>query len=103
MHNKTYYISQDMPYVYEDNLYKCGCGGNPLINYRFDYDSCKFKETEIYCKECGMSTGIRDNIDEAINVWQECFDETNYHRNWCQTYNDDYDKCLGCSGGFLDN
>ena len=89
----VYWIHEGMPYIDETKLYKCGCGGSPIVDFIFDYDKKKFSEVSIKCKECGITTQIVDNIDEAIEIWQNCFDVTHYHNEWCR-FNDD-DVCLG--------
>jgi Fe2+ or Zn2+ uptake regulation protein len=43
------------------------------------------------CKECGMTTQIEDNIDEAIKTWQRAFSKD---------YFEYYDVCTGCSSNF---
>ena len=91
---KIYYIYENMPYVEEDELNICGCGGKPVVNFVFDYDSHSFKETEVYCKKCGITTGIRETIDKAINVWQKCFEPEE------PDYSEYYEVCTGCSGNF---
>lgn len=87
----VYWIHEEMPYVDESNLPKCGCGGSPVVDFVFDYDKKEFGATAILCKKCGMTTQIEDNIDEAIRVWKKAFSED------CSEY---YDVCTGCSGNF---
>ena len=90
---KIYYVENGLPYVHENELYKCGCGGNPQVDFIFDGKN--FSEVSIMCKECGITTQIMDNIDEAIEIWQNCFKPDEYIPS-----DEDYDRCLGCSGNF---
>ena len=88
----VYWIHEGMPYVDESKLPKCGCGGSPVIDFVFDYDKKEFCETSIMCKNCGITTQIEDNIDDAIRTWKNAFskDYSEYHDH----------VCLGCSGNF---
>ena len=87
----VYWTDEGMPYVDESKLNKCGCGGSPMVDFIFDYDTKQFKEAAVMCKECGMTTQLEDNFDEAIKTWQNAFskDDSEY-----------YDVCTGCSGNF---
>jgi hypothetical protein len=80
-----------MPYVDESKLKKCGCGGSPIVDFLFDYETKQFIDASITCKECGMTTQLKDNIDEVIRVWNKAFSED---------YSEYYDVCTGCSGNF---
>ena len=88
-----YQIENGLPLVFEDRLYKCGCGGNPQVYFVFDYENEKFTDVSVICKECNMQTPIVDNIDTAIEIWQNAFETTHYHNEWCRF--DDDDRSLG--------
>lgn len=92
MKHKFYIVHEDLPIVYEDELYKCGCGGKAIVDYF--YSNNKFSNISIKCKKCGMTTPILDNIDEVINIWQKCFEPEE------PDYSEYYDTCTGCSGNF---
>ena len=92
MKDKIYYVLNDLPYVEEKELYDCGCGGKPIVDFCFK--NGKFKETEIHCNKCGISTGVKETIDEAIEIWQKCFETNDYHNKFCY-FNHDDDHALG--------
>lgn len=89
--SSVYWIHEGMPYVDESKLKKCGCGGSPIVDFLFDYETKQFIDASITCKECGMTTQLKDDIDEAIRVWNKAFSED---------YSEYYDVCTGCSGNF---
>ena len=62
-----------MPYVDESQLPKCGCGGSPIVDFIFDYETKQFKGAFIMCKECGITTQFEENIDVAIKTWKKVF------------------------------
>jgi hypothetical protein len=90
--SSVYWIHEGMPYVDESKLKKCGCGGSPIVDFLFDYETKQFIDASITCKECGMTTQLKDDIDEVIKVWNKAFSEdySEYHDH----------VCLGCSGNF---
>jgi hypothetical protein len=69
----VYCIHEGKPYVDESKLNKCGCGGSPMVDFIFDYETQQFIDASIMCKECGITTQIEINIDEAIKTWQNAF------------------------------
>lgn len=87
------WIHEGMPYVDESKLYKCGCGGSPIVDFIFDYDTKQFKGAFVVCKKCGITTQFEENIDKAIEIWQNCFNVTHYHNEFCR-FGDD-DRSLG--------
>ncbi len=89
--SSVYWIHEGMPYVDESKLKKCGCGGSPMVEFLFDYETQQFIDASITCKECGITTQLIDDIDKAIKIWQKAFSED------CSEY---YDVCTGCSGNF---
>lgn len=64
---KLYYVENGLPYVDEDKLPPCGCGGKAKVDFHFQ--NGKFRDVEIYCGDCYITTGIRNDIDKAIDVW----------------------------------
>lgn len=91
---KIYYIENGLPYVNENELYKCGCGGSPVVDFLFDYETQQFIDASITCKECGITTQLIDDIDKAIEIWQNCFETNDYHNKFCH-FNHDDDHALG--------
>lgn len=89
--SSVYWIHEGIPYVDESKLKKCGCGGSPIVDFLFDYETKQFIDASITCKECGMTTQIEDNIDEAIRVWNKAFSGD---------YSECYDVCTSCSENF---
>ncbi len=87
----VYWTHEGMPYVDESKLNKCGCGGSPMVDFIFDYDTKQFKEAAVMCKKCGITTQLEADIDEAIKTWQNAFSKD---------YSEYHDVCTGCSGNF---
>ena len=93
MNCSVYWIHEGMPYVDESKLKNCGCGGSPIVDFLFDYETQQFIDASITCKECGMTTQLIDDIDKVIKTWQNAFETDHYHKEFCR-FNDD-DICLG--------
>ena len=47
-----------------ENLKRCLCGGQATLGH------VEFN-TVVYCKECGMQTGLRDSDEYAIKIWND--------------------------------
>lgn len=69
----VYHIREGKPYIDESKLPKCGCGGSPIVDFLFDYETQQFIDASIMCKECGITTQLIDDIDKAIKIWQNAF------------------------------
>jgi hypothetical protein len=82
-YEKVFYIHEGMPYVLSENIYLCGCGEEPEINFGFDYQKGEFLFGEVYCKKCGITTGVRETLEEAVKVWKNCFYSSHQHREFC--------------------
>lgn len=55
--------------VFEQELRKCACGGNPKLRTR--KDSSSGWNLEIHCDSCGRSTGgVGNNINRVKELWE---------------------------------
>ena len=62
-----------------------------MVDFIFDYETKQFKSAFVVCNECGITTQLEENIEDAIKTWQKAFSED---------YSEYYDDCTGCSGNF---
>lgn len=100
--HKIAYVENGIGYFYENDLPKCGCGGKAMANYHL-VGGERFGDVEIYCQECGISTGVCKTADEAITKWMNAFkiiDDLKKKLEHATQYEDHI--CLSRSGSFCE-